>query len=183
MSNTIGFVTAINQDTNIQVSILTRYATTLGKDRISLPVRIPPAREQQRYSHALARRAIASVNALYVRLRPQTASQQAVAKEALMPDPWLSMLVFRRMLEGIPTVEKLLAREQDWGLRIWIIVKNSTEDIRYQIYDKEWELMQRFPGLGVNFTLIDREDQPLEQLVTLQDIDLQFTFREFTYAI
>jgi len=24
--------------------------------------------------------------------------------------------------------------------------------------------------------LIDREDQPLEQLVTLQDIDLQFTF-------
>jgi hypothetical protein len=167
MSDTIGFEVT-TQDTNIQAPILTRYATTLGKDR---DWRVPVWWE------------ISSVNASDIRLRPQAASQQAVAKEALMPDLWLSMLVFRLMLEGIPTVEKLLAREQDWGLRIWIIVKNSTEDIRYKIYDKEWELMQRFPGLGANFTLIDREDQPLEQLVTLQDIDLQFTFRELAHAI
>ncbi len=100
-----------------------------------------------------------------------------------MPDPWACILVFRRMLEGIPTVEKLLARAQDWGVTIWIIVNNSTEDIRYQIYDKEWELMQRFPGLGVSFDLIDREDEPLEQLIPLRDIDLQFTFRELAYAI
>jgi len=100
-----------------------------------------------------------------------------------MPDACTSMLVFRRMLEGIPTVEKLMARAQDWGLMIWIIVNNSTEDIRYQIYDKEWKLMQRFPGLGVTFDLIDREDRPLEQLVTFQDIDSQFTFREFVHAV
>jgi hypothetical protein len=118
-----------------------------------------------------------------VRLPTQATSYGAVAEEARLPDPWLSMLVFRRMLTGVPTVEKLLARAQDWGLAVWIIVNNSTEDIRYQIYDKEWELMQRFPGLGANFTLIDREDQPLEQLVTLQDIDLQFTFRELAHAI
>ena len=111
-----------------------------------------------------------------VRLLTPATSYGAVAEEARLPDPWPSMLVFRRILEGVPTVEKLLARAQDGGLTVWIIVNNSTEDIRYQIYDKEWELMQRFPGLGANFTLIDREDQPLEQLVTLQDIDLQFTF-------
>jgi hypothetical protein len=74
------------------------------------------------------------------------------------------------MLEGIPSVERLMARTHDRGLRIWIIVNNSTEDVRYQIYDKEWELMQRFPGLGVAFDLIDREDRPLEQLVTFQDL-------------
>jgi hypothetical protein len=98
---------------------------------------------------------------------PQSTSFDPVAREALMPDPWISMSVFRRMLEDVPSVEKLMARTHDWGLRIWIIVNNSTEDVRYQIYDKEWELMQRFPGLGVTFDLIDREDRPLEQLVTL----------------
>ena len=98
---------------------------------------------------------------------PQSTSFEPVAKEALMPDPWISMSVFRRMLEGIPSVEKLMARTQNWGLRIWLIVNNSTEDVRYQIYDKEWKLMQRFPGLGVTFDLIDRENRPLEQLMTL----------------
>jgi len=114
---------------------------------------------------------------------PQSTSFEPVAQEALMPDPWISMSVFRRMLEGIPSVEKLMARTNDWGLRIWIIVNNSTEDVRYQIYDKEWELMQRFPGLGVTFDLIDRENRPLEQLVTLQDVDVQFTFRGLAHAI
>jgi len=97
---------------------------------------------------------------------PQPTSFELVAKEAIVPDPWISMSVFRRMLEGIPSVEKLMARTHDWGLRIWIIVNNSTEAVRYQIYDKEWELMQHFPGLGVTFDLIDRENRPLEQLVT-----------------
>ncbi len=114
---------------------------------------------------------------------PQSTSFEPVAKEAIMPDPWISMSVFRRMLEGIPSVEKLMARTHDWGLTIWIIVNNSTEDVRYQIYDKEWELMQRFPGLGVTFDLIDRENRPLEQLVTLQDVDVQFTFRGLAHAI
>jgi hypothetical protein len=118
-----------------------------------------------------------------VRPLPQTAIHEAVTKEYLVSEPWLSMLVFRRMLEGVPTLEKLLARVQDWGLTIWVIVNNSTEDIRYQIYNKEWELMQRFPGLGVTFDVIDREDRPLEQLVTLQDIDSQFTFRGTIHAI
>gem|GEM_PF-1612989 len=113
---------------------------------------------------------------------PQSTSYEPVAKKALMPDPWISMSVFQRMLEGIPSVEKLMARTHDWGLRIWIIVNNSTEDVRYQIYDKEWELMQRFPGLGVTFDLIDREDRPLEQLVTLQDVDVQLTFRGLAHA-
>jgi len=114
---------------------------------------------------------------------PPSTAFEPVAKEALRPDPWISVSVFRRMLDGIPSVEKLLARTHDWGLRIWIIVNNSTEDVRYQIYDKEWELMQRFPGLGVAFDLIDREDRPLEHLVTLQDMDMQFTFRESVHAI
>jgi len=114
---------------------------------------------------------------------PQPTSFEPVAKKALMPDPWISMSVFRRMLEGIPSVEKLMARTHGQGLRIWIIVNNSTEEVRYQIYDKEWELMQRFPGLGVTFELIDREDRLLEQLVTLQDIDSQFTFREVVHAV
>ena len=43
--------------------------------------------------------------------------------------------------------------------------------------------MQRFPGLGVTFDLIDREDRPLEQLVTLEDIDWQFAFREIPHGI
>ena len=104
---------------------------------------------------------------------PQPTSFEPVTKEARTPDPWISMSVLWRMLEGIPSVEKLMARTHDWGLRIWIIVNNSTEDVRYQIYDKEWELMQRFPGLGVTFDLIDRENRPLEQLVTLQGVDVQ----------
>jgi hypothetical protein len=183
MSNTIGFEIARNQDTNIQMPISLVYAAASDKDRVGLPVPIPPAHEQQRRWRVPAWQESASVSALDVRFFLQATSQEAVAKEALLPDPWACMLVFRRMLEGIPTVEKLLARAQDWGLMIGIIVNNSTEDIRYQIYDKEWDLMQRFPGLGVSFDLIDREDRALEQLVTVQDIDLQFTFWELAHAI
>jgi len=168
MSNTIGFGIARNQDTDIRVPILTAYAATSDKDRPSL--RIPPAWWQ-------------TASALGVRLLPQATSHEAVTKETLVPDPWACMLVFRRMLQGIPAVEKLLARAHDWGLMIWVIVNNSTADTRYQIYDKEWELMQRFSGLGVNFHVIDRQDRPLEQLITLQDIDLQFAFRELSHAI
>ena len=181
MSNTIGFGTARNQDTDIRVPILTPYTATSDKDQPSLWT--PPAQEQEKYWHVPTWWQTASVNALDVRLLHQTTSHKAVTKDALVPDPWACMLVFRRMLAGIPTLEKLLARAQDWGLMIWVIVNNSTEDMRYQIYDKEWELMQRFPGLGVNFHVIDRQDRPLEQLVTLQDIDLQFTFRELAHAI
>jgi len=167
MSDTIGLEIA-SQDTSSWSPILVTDAETLDKDWSSLQK--PVWREN------------ASVSAVDAFLFPQSTTREAVAKEALMPDPWTSMLAFRRMLEAIPTVEKLMARAHDWGLRMWIIVNNSTEDIRYQIYDKEWEVMQRFPGLGVTFELIDREDRPLEQLVTLQDIDSQFTFREVVHG-
>jgi hypothetical protein len=117
-----------------------------------------------------------------VRHLPQSTTREAVTREYTVSEPWLSLVVFRQMLEGLPTVETLLVRVQDWGLRVWTIVNNSSEEIRCQIYNKEWELMQRFPGLGVTFELIDREDRPLEQLVTLEDIDSQFTFREVVHA-
>jgi len=113
---------------------------------------------------------------------PQSSIREAVARKYLVSEPWLSLVVFRQMLKGVPTVETLLVRVQDWGLGVWTIVNNSAEDIRCQVYNKEWELMQRFPGLGVAFELIDREDRPLEQLVTLEDIDSQFTFRGPVHA-
>jgi len=182
MSDTIGFGIR-SQDANIPIPIWTTDPETLDKNHEGVDLPVLPPWEQQRYWHVLAWRENTSVNAVHTFLFPQSTNHEAVAKEAVMPDACTSMLVFRRMLEGIPTVEKLMARAQDWGLMIWIIVNNSTEDIRYQIYDKEWKLMQRFPGLGVTFDLIDREDRPLEQLVTFQDIDSQFTFREFVHAV
>jgi len=100
----------------------------------------------------------------------QNTIREAVTREHLVSEPWLSLVVFRQMLEGVPTVETLLVRVQDWGLRVWTVVNNSSEDIRGQIYRKEWELMQRFPSLGVTFELIDREDRPLEQLATLEGV-------------
>lgn len=84
MSNTIGFRDVRNQDTNIQVPILSQHATTLGEDRIALSLRVP-AWGQQRYWHLLEWRAIASVNASDVRLHPQATSRQAVLGEITAP--------------------------------------------------------------------------------------------------
>lgn len=84
MSNTIGFRTVRNQDANIPVPILSPHATTLGKDRIELPLRVP-AWEQQGYWHALTWRAIVSVNASDVRLLPQASSRDAALGRITVP--------------------------------------------------------------------------------------------------
>lgn len=77
--------------------------------------------------------------------------------------------VFAFMVKPLGYVENVVVKGKDGKYNIWTIVNNSTLEQRYAIYDRQWEVMQYFKGVKVEFNLIDREDSPLENIITWDD--------------
>jgi hypothetical protein len=46
-------------------------------------------------------------------------------------------------------------------------MNHSTSEDRRYLYDIEWQLMREFSDLDFSFHLIEREDVPLDDLLTL----------------
>lgn len=66
----------------------------------------------------------------------------------------------------IPPVEQIVASHQESGYEVTIVVNHATEEQRYTIYDAQWDLMGRYPHLGLDFHLLDRRGEPLSELLT-----------------
>ena len=96
-------------------------------------------------------------------------------------DPWEAITLFKEMLSSL-SVEALYVQHHDWGFLTWVIVNNSTLEERYQIYECQWELMQRYPDIGFRFNLLDRMGKPLSEFVTLNNFKLVFQVEEQGYA-
>ena len=71
---------------------------------------------------------------------------------------------FAPMVLAIESVESVVYEKQGDTLKLWIVVNNSQEDQRYAIYDKQWEIMQLFPDILVDFGIMDRYDRPLDTI-------------------
>ena len=76
-----------------------------------------------------------------------------------------------RCADSVPSFESVHVNTTAWGFECRTIVHNSTEEDRFRLYDIEWTLMQEMPDVGFRFNVIDRENMPLEDVVTLEPAD------------
>jgi hypothetical protein len=105
------------------------------------------------------------------------ASDEPELKTALDPLAYLYEL-----LQPVEKVVALYADRHPDGFDIWIVADATTAADREQIYDREWALMQQFPGLGFDFRLLDRAQSVSGDLVDLDNADLFLRLPRFAYA-
>jgi hypothetical protein len=98
--------------------------------------------------------------------------ERAVPKMTRRSDPWAAVIVFARMLTAIAEAEALLVIDRGWGVDVWTVVNRSSSQTRGQLADKQWNFMQVFPDLDVDFHILDRRDESLESFVRPSDYDV-----------
>ena len=74
-------------------------------------------------------------------------------------DPWAAMMIFARMLTMVAEAEAVLVIDRGWGVDVWTVVNRSSPQTRAQLADKQWNFMQVFPDLNVDFHILDRRGE------------------------
>lgn len=95
-----------------------------------------------------------------------------LSQELVHQDPWLALMAFRRLVASIPGTEAIVARDHGWGLDVWTLMHQSTAEDRQTLADRQWELMDMYPDLDVDFHIVDRQDTPLESYLLPTEYDL-----------
>jgi len=85
--------------------------------------------------------------------------------------PWEAVCTLGEALQAIERVEAILANREAEGLSISVIVNNAATEDCYEVYEREWQLMQRYPELAFDFHLIDGHDRPLSEVVSIEFSD------------
>jgi hypothetical protein len=85
---------------------------------------------------------------------------------------WGAVMAFCGMLMAMAETEALLIVNRGWGLDIWTVVNRSSPGTRRQLAEKQWNFMQVFPDLDVDFHILDRRDEPMETFVRPSDYDM-----------
>lgn len=71
-------------------------------------------------------------------------------------------------LRRMASAEAVIARESPEGVQVLVIVNNASVDDRRAIYSREWELMRQHLEASFQFRVLDRRDQPLCDVVSLE---------------
>jgi hypothetical protein len=87
-----------------------------------------------------------------------------------------------QLLSPLHVVEALYAEWHTDGLTVWLVVNGAGEADRERIYEKEWSLMQAFPGLGLDVYLLDRQETDPETITNLEHMDVFLRFAHAAYA-
>ncbi len=87
-------------------------------------------------------------------------------------DPWTAVMILARMLTTVAGVEALLVSDRGWGIDVRTVVNRSSSQARGQLADKQWNFMQVFPDLDVDFHILDRRGEPLESFARPSDYDM-----------
>lgn len=74
-------------------------------------------------------------------------------------------------IRSIKSAEAVYVKARPWGFEYWIVVNDSSEEERFRLYDIEWDLMEQNPAVGFKFHLVDRQNQPLADVMTLEAVD------------
>lgn len=97
-------------------------------------------------------------------------------------DPWTAILVFGCTLTTVAVAEALLVIDRGWGVDIWTVVNHSSSQARSQLADKQWNFMQVFPDLDVDFHILDRRGEPLESFICPSDYDVFIRLKANAYS-
>lgn len=104
-----------------------------------------------------------------------------VTQEELRRRPkelWEEIDVFAEWLGVVPGVEELKVTQKNGGFETWVVVSNASEEVRYAIYDLEWELMRRFPHRTFDFHLVDRQGVDLSSVLSFGQGTLTLSIEE-----
>ncbi len=85
-------------------------------------------------------------------------------------------------LAAIPVIEAVMAQRAGNQYAIWTVANRVDEETREFMYWQEWALMEQYPDLDFDFHLLERQERPLETLVTVTDMDV-FMRREASRAL
>jgi hypothetical protein len=83
------------------------------------------------------------------------------------PQKPIPFVIFAWMLRQYDFVEKVICWDQKDTLAIWTVVNKANRQQRAMIYDSQWDLLQLFNNISVDFNLIDHHDVPLDELITV----------------
>ena len=67
---------------------------------------------------------------------------------------------------SVPQVLHVLTERVDGPLVVWIALDDANSDVRNRIYQKELDLMDRFPEIEFDFNLIPALGRRVEELAT-----------------
>jgi hypothetical protein len=87
-------------------------------------------------------------------------------------DPWMAVMVLGRMLSTVAAAEALVVIDRGSGIDVWTVVSNSSSQTRRELADRQWSFMQVFTGLDIDFHILDRGDEPIEQFVRANECDM-----------
>lgn len=68
-------------------------------------------------------------------------------------------------MSGAPGVERVLVATDENATHIWSIVNNLSPDDVHIVYAREGILLDRLPGIPLDFHVVDRHDSPAENLI------------------
>lgn len=85
---------------------------------------------------------------------------------------WGAVMAFCGMLMTMPEAEALLIVNRGRELDMWTVVNCSSTRTRRQLAEKQWNFMQVFPDLDVDFHILDRRDESMETFVRPSDYDM-----------
>ncbi len=74
-------------------------------------------------------------------------------------------------IQHLASIEAVYVKTKPWGFEYWLVANGSTEEIRFSLYDIEWQLMELNPEVGFKFHLVDRQGRALAEVVTLEPFD------------
>ena len=80
----------------------------------------------------------------------------------------LALGKFGDLLSALPEVEAVLANYDHGVMQAWTVVNELPDATESRIYALEGELMDRFPGMGVDFHIIERRGRPLNEIIALK---------------
>jgi len=78
----------------------------------------------------------------------------------------------------LASVESVYVKGHPWGFECWIVSNQTSQGDRFHLYDIEWQIMELYPEAGLKFYLVDRQEQLLSQVLTLEPYDALVVVRK-----
>jgi hypothetical protein len=69
-------------------------------------------------------------------------------------------------LAGICEVRHVMTDQAEDGLVVWIVVDDPAPDVRREIYRRELQLLEDFPGIEFDFNLVYSLGRSTEEIAT-----------------
>ncbi len=72
--------------------------------------------------------------------------------------------VFIEKLTEIPEIEYIYSAQDNDIIRVWSIINRHSKAIKKRIYDREYDILDKFSVISFDFQVLVREDRPVNEM-------------------